>query len=170
MIEKAKNLLKKKHLLIVGKSEIERRQFINDLIIAVNFEVFRSPPKMKSIYDYRDFIKQEKLYEPWYKAKRYSVDQILDFHMDWIAENNSLVIMEEFEHMEESWRIELVRIYLNQIENRKKGEKKIHLVISQENENGLMEQLAKRIHLGDKERRTERQIIEQNLALIDLSA
>ncbi len=80
MIEKAKSILNKKHLLISGKSESERCKFINNLIIGVHFKVFRFSPKMKSFKDYLGFIKKEKLYEPWYKAKSYNVNQILDFH------------------------------------------------------------------------------------------
>jgi len=169
MIEKAKDILNKKHLLIIGASEIERRSFINDLIVGLNFEVFRFPSNMKLFDEYYDFIKKEKLYEPWYKAKKYNGNQILDFHWDWISENNSLIIMEEFEQMEERWKIELLRIYLNEIENRKKGEKKIHLIISQENENGLIEKLANVIERRENERRTEHQIIAQNLETLNIS-
>ncbi|WP_027421084.1 hypothetical protein [Crocinitomix catalasitica] len=169
MIEKAKNILNKKHLLIIGKSEVERRKFINDLIVSVNFEVFRFPSNMKLFDEYYDFIKKKKLYQPWYDAKSYNGNQILDFHWDWISENNSLIIMEEFGQMEERWRIELLRIYLNEIENRKKGEKKIHLIISQENEDGLTEKLAKVINVRENEKRTEKQIVEQNMRIIDVS-
>ena len=169
MIEKTKNILNKKHLLIIGESEIERRNFINDLIVGLNFEAFRFPSNMKLFDEYCDFIKKEKLYEPWYKAKNYNINQILDFHWDWVSESNSLIIMEEFEQMEENWRIELLRIYLNEIENRKKGEKKIHLIISQESENGLTEKLSNIIDIRENERRTEKQIVEQNLEIIDIS-
>ena len=169
MIEKTKNILNKKHLLIIGKSEIERRNFVNNIIQSVNLETFRFPPKMRLFDEYLDFIKKEKLYTPFYKAKSYSGDQIFDFHFDWISENNSLVVMEEFDFMEERWRIELLRIYLNVIENRKKGEKKIRLVISQETEKGLVEQLSKVIDIRENERRTEKQIVEQNMEIIDIS-
>ena len=130
------------------------------------FETFRFPSNMKLFDEYYDFIKKEQLYRPWYDAKTYNGNQILDFHWDWISENNSLVIVEEFELMEESWRIELLRIYLNEIEKRKKGEKKIHLIISQASENGLTEKLSKVIDVRENERRTEKQIVEQNLEII----
>jgi hypothetical protein len=170
MIEKTKtkNILNKKHLLIIGKSEIERRNFINDLILGLNFEVFRFPSNMKLFDEYYDFVKKEKLYEPWYNAKSYNGNQILDFHWNWISENNALIVMEEFEQMEESWRIELLRIYLNEIGNRKKGEKKIHLIISQESENGLTEKLAQVIDIRENERRTKKQIVQQNLEIINI--
>jgi hypothetical protein len=170
MIEKTKNILNKKHLLIVGKSESERQSLINKIIETTNFEPFRFPKNMKSIYDYIDFIKKEKLYKPWYQKKgNFNTNQILDFHWDWISDNNnSLIIMEEFDSMEEIWKIELLRIYLNEIENRKKGEKNIHLIISQERENELIEKLSKVISMRENERRTEKQIVEQNLELIEI--
>lgn len=59
MIEKARNILKKKHLLIIGESEVERKKFISDLITVVNFEVFRFPSKMKLFNEYYNFIKKE---------------------------------------------------------------------------------------------------------------
>ncbi|MEM6297538.1 MAG: hypothetical protein AAF740_02510 [Bacteroidota bacterium] len=155
--------------MIIGKTEIERREFINALIRDINFECFRFPPNMKSFNEYCDFIKQKKLYKPWYKAKSYNINQVLDFHWDWISENNPLIIMEEFGQMEERWQIELLRIYLNKVENRKKGEKKVHLIISQESENGLIEKLAKVISKRENERRTEKQIVEQNLEVIDIA-
>ena len=116
MIEKTKNILNKKHLLIIGKSEIERRNFVSDIIQSANLATFRFPAKMRLFDEYLDFIKKEKLYTPFYEARAYSGDQIFDFHFDWISENNSLVVMEEFDLMEERWRIELLRIYLNVIE------------------------------------------------------
>ena len=77
--------------------------------------------------------------------------------------------MEEFGKMEERWQIELLRIYLNEIENRKKEEKKIHLIISQESEDGLIEKISKVIQSRINERRTKKQIVEQNLEIIDIS-
>jgi len=168
MFEKIKNILNKKHLLIIGKSQLERQNFISGIIRNVNFETFRFPPNMRLFDQYYDFVKKEKLYKPWYNAKTYNGNQILDFHWDWISENNSLIIMEEFELMEENWKIELLRIYLNEIENQKKSEKKIHLIISQENENGLTEKLSKVIDFRENERRTKKQIVEQNLEIISI--
>ncbi|TCI92709.1 hypothetical protein [Tenacibaculum sp. M341] len=169
MIEQTTQILNKKHLLIIGKTATARKLFINDLLLNTNFEVFRFPSKMKLFDEYIDYVKMKKLYEPWYKAKSYSTDQIFDFHFDWISESSSLVIIEEIQYLEETWQIELLRIYLNVIENRKKGEEKIHLIISQESENNLISKLSKVIDIRDNERRTSRQIVEQNLKVIDLN-
>ncbi len=168
MVEKTQKILSKKHLLIVGKTEAERRMFINALIKDLNFEVFRFPRKLKSIDEYCDVIEKEKLYAPWYSAKSYNINQILDFHWDWISENNSLIVMEDFDQMEELWRIELLRIYLNEIDGRKKGENRIHLIISQESENGLTEKLSKVIKIRENEKRTRRQVVDQNLQIVKL--
>ncbi len=82
MIEKTQNILNKKHLLIIGKTETERRKFVNDLIQSVNLEVFRFPSNMKLFDEYYDFIKRERLYSPWNDAKSYNGNQILDFHWE----------------------------------------------------------------------------------------
>jgi hypothetical protein len=99
------NILNTKHLLIVGKSEIERKVFISEIIKNANFETFRFPSKMKSFDEYHNFIKTHRLYSPWYEAKSYNENQILDFHWDWISQNNSLIIMEEIDLMENIWKI-----------------------------------------------------------------
>ena len=161
MINHAKKTLNKKHLLIIGKTEVERRNFVNELIKVTDFETFRFPKGMSSIGEYYNFIKKEQLYTPWYEQKTYNSNQILDFHWDWIAENNSLVIMEEFHHMEERWRIGLLKEYVNAVENHKKGEKFNHLIISQESEDEIVEKLSEVILIKENERRTRMQIIAQ---------
>jgi len=168
-IKEIKNKLDKKHLLIIGKSEIERRNFISDIIQDGNYATHRFPTKMRLFDEYINYVKKEKLYTPFYDAKSYNGNQIFDFHFDWIHENNSLVIMEEFHLMEERWKIELLRIYLNVIDGRKKGQKKNHLIISQENENGLIEKLSTVINVRENERRSKRQIVDQNLEVININ-
>lgn len=162
------NILSKKHLLIVGKSEIERRNFVSFIIENANYETFRFPSKMRLFDEYYDFIKKEQLYKPWYEAKSYNGDQILDFHWDWIAENNSLLVLEEFDFMEERWKIELLRIFLNETENRKKGKDKIKVILTQDSENGIIDKLSNVINMKEHEKRTKKQIIEQNLELINI--
>ena len=168
MTDSIRNLLYRKHILIVGKSQVERRRVINQVIVNIDFPVVRFPAGMKSLYDYVDFVKEAKLFAPWYKAKKYNTNQIMDFHSDWISDSNSLVIMEEVDEWEETWKVEYLRIYIDEIENRKKGEKKIHLLVSQNEENGLIDQLAQKMYVRDNERRTRRQIVEQNLSVITI--
>lgn len=160
--------LKKKHLLIVGKSEIERRNFVTTIIENANYETFRFPSKMRLFDEYYDFIKKEQLYNAWYEAKSYNGNQILYFHWDWISENKSLLVLEEFDFMEESWKIELLIFFIKEIENRKKGENKIKVIITQDVENGIIEKVSNVINTKENEKRTKRQIIEQNLELINI--
>jgi len=49
-----------------------------------------------------------------------------------------------------------------------KGESKIKAILSQESENELIEKLSNVINMKEGERRTRRQIIEQNLELINI--
>lgn len=162
------NLLNKKHLLIVGKSEIERRNFVSYIIENANYETFRFPSKMGLFDEYFDFIKKQNLYKPSYQAKSYNGNQILDFHWDWITENNSLLVIEEFDFMEEKWKMELIRIFLDEINDRKKGEDKIKVILSQDSENGLIENLSNLINFNENENRSKRQIVEQNLEVISI--
>lgn len=76
--------------------------------------------------------------------------------------------MEEFDYMEESWKMELFRLFIHETENRRKGEDKIKVIFSQNSENGLIDKLSHIITLKESEKRTKRQIIEQNLELINI--
>jgi len=138
MIDKAVKALTKKHLLIYGQSETDRTEFINQILEKVHYSVLHFPKGMKSLFDYLDFVGAKKLYEPWYTKKgKFGPNQILDFHRDWISDSSHLVIMEEYHKMEDDWHINLVSLYLDEIAYRKKGQNVVHLIISQESENGL---------------------------------
>jgi hypothetical protein len=170
MIDKVIKKLNKKHLLIIGGNKIKRQQLIDTIINRANLEFFRLPKGMISIDEYIDAVRKEELYQPWYTKKgKFGCNQILDFHRDWISENNSLVTLEEFQKMEQRWKMEIIRTYLEEIQNRKKGKKTIRLIISQENENGLIDKLAEEIHIKDNERRTKKQIIEGSLEIIEIN-
>ncbi len=171
-MERIKKILKRNHLLVIGKTEIERKKFITELINISGFETFRFPSKMQTIDDYFKFMKKMHLYNAWYDAKSYNWHAMWDFHREWILRNNSLVVLEELDDMEYDDKIQsILPMYINAMEEKKKGEDCIHLIISQESENGLIEQLTNCffIHIHrEKERRTKRQIIEQNLKIIDI--
>lgn len=91
-MENIKEILKKKHLLIIGKTEIERKNFVTKLIQLSNYETYRFPSKMKLFDDYFDSMKKMKLFKPWYESKSYNGNAIWDFHRDWISESNSLLV------------------------------------------------------------------------------
>jgi len=169
MIEKIISTLKKKHLVILGKTEIDRTNLINQIIPLVNYETYRFPKSMKTIDDYVDAVRNKKLFEPWYSKKgKFGTNQILDFHRDWISENNSLVIMEEFQGMEVRWKLDILRSYLDEVAFRQKDQKVIHLIITQESENDLLNNLSEQIGIPDNDRRTKRQIVDGGFELIEL--
>jgi hypothetical protein len=169
MIDKAILKLSKKHLLIIGGSKTERHDLIDKIINQANLEFFRFPKGMNSIDEYIDFVRKENLYHAWYTQKgKFGSNQLLDFHRDWISENNSLIIMEEVQEMEHRWKIDLLGTYIEQIQNRKKEDKTIRFVISQENEDGLINNLIENVYAVEGERRTKRQIIEGSIELITI--
>ena len=161
--------LYKKHLLIVGGDKTQRQKLIDEIITQANLDFFCFPIGMKTIDKYIDFVRKENMYQAWYSKKgKFGSNQILDFHRDWILENNSLVILREFQEMEQSWKMDIIGTYIEQIENKKKGEKAIKLIISQEDENNLIEDLTREIYIKDGERRTKSQIIEGNIEVIEV--
>jgi len=169
MLGKALEKLKRKHLLIIGGQEIQRKKLIDNILKAANFEFFRFPKQMKTIDNYLDFVRRENLYQPWYSKKgKFNDNQVLDFHRDWISENNSLVIMEEFQNMDKRWKMDLLKSYIDEVENRKKGEKTMRLIISQENENELIGNLSNEFYTNENDSRTPEQIIKGSLEIIEV--
>jgi len=79
-----------------------------------------------------------------------------------------LVILEEFQDMEESWKLDLLGSYIFEIENRKKGVKVVHLIVSQESENDLIDKLSDEVSVRENERRTKRQIVEGSFEVVEL--
>ena len=65
-------------------------------------------------------------------------------------------------------RLAATKGFIERKEFEKKGENKIHLIISQESENGLIKKLSEDIDVKENERRTKGKIIEQNLEIINL--
>jgi|GEM_PF-2379662 len=169
MIEKALSILKKKHLLIVGKSEVDRNRFLSQLIEKADVETFRFPKGMKSLYDYIDFVRTKKLYHAWYSKKgKFGTNQILEFHSEWIDDSQSLVVLEEFQDMEEGWKLDIIRSYLEKVAFRKKEEKTVHLVVTQELEDGLFDKLESVNWIPENDNRTMRQVIAGSLHLLNI--
>lgn len=168
MFDKAHNILNNKHLLVIGGSEKKRHHFINELVKKMNLETFRFPSNIKTSIEYLDFVKHKKLFKPWYESKSYNNNQILDFHLDWLLENNSLIIIEEIDLIEKDWKAFLITNFLKIIDGKKKGEERIHLIISQKNENGLIDDLISFIDIKKSEKRSKRQVIKQNLELYSI--
>lgn len=167
MIEEALRKLSKKHLLILGGTPDQRKDLVGQIISGANRDFFRFPKGMKTIDEYVDFVRKEGLFRPWYEKKgRYGTNQILDFHRDWIAENNALIILEDLDEMEERWKLDLLKTYFREIQNRQKGEKKIGLVITQEEEGGLIQKLADQVYISENDRRNSTQIINGSVEVM----
>ena len=170
MIEIALKKLVKKHLLIVGGSKSQRQKLIDGIISKANLEYYRFPMGMNMIDEYVNYVRKENLYRPSYdKRGKYGTNQILDFHRDWIAANNSLVIMEELQEMEERWKMDLIETYTSQVQNQKKGEKTIRLIITEKSENGLIKKLQEDIFVDVNEKRTKKQVVDGSIEVIDLA-
>ena len=75
--------INKKHILITGKTELERRGLINELIENSNFETFRFPLRMKSSTEYFNFCSKYGLYQDW---------QDTVSHIGWISEKIGLMV------------------------------------------------------------------------------
>lgn len=169
MVEELINILNKKHVVVFGRSEQDRTKLIDEILPRVHYESYRFPKGMKRLEDYVDFVRAKKLYNPWYTKKgRFGINQVMDFHSDWISANNSLVVLEEFQDMEEVWKLSIMRSYLDQVAFRKKNQKVIHLVITLEKENDLLSKLSEKIGVPDSDKRTTRQIVDGGFELIEL--
>lgn len=169
-LEKIKAKITRRHLLIVGNTEAERKALISKVIDFSNFPTYRFPSGMERFEDYIEFVRKKDLYTPFYHSdKQFNGNQLFDFHIDWFYHNNALVVLEEFHKMEERWRVELLRLYIEECENHKKGTDFIHLIASQEAEEGIIEKLIPKFNLSATEKRTKRQVVEGNLEVIDLS-
>ncbi len=166
MNKKIEELITKKHIIIIGKTETERHSFVNEIIQKLDFEFFRFPSGMTTFKEYITIVEKNSLFLPFITSKgKYNINQIFDFHIDWISENNSVIILEEFQKMEENWRIELLRIFIEKLEMNKA--KSARLIISQKDENNLIDKLNPFIH--ETTNKSNKQIIDSNLIVIDIS-
>ncbi len=162
-------ILSKKHLFLIGGTKLERKRTVTSIIEKSEYASYRFPSGIESIDDYLAYIRKEKLFTPWYETKgKHGSNQVIDFHMDWIKENEVLVIMEEIQMMDEKWKLEIICWYIDVIENHKKGEKFSHLLITQDEENNLVKRLAEIINVKDNHNRTKIQIVKNNLKIYDL--
>mgnify|MGYP000577908386 CR=1 FL=1 len=169
MIDLALKKLARKHLLIIGGTKPQRQRQIDILISKANLDFFRFPIGMKTIDEYVSFVRKENLYRAWYdKNGKFGSNQLLDFHRDWILENNVLIIMEEIQEMEEGWKMDLLGSYAKEIQNQQKTVKTIRLIVTQDTENDLLNNLADSLYVHENEKRTKRQIVDGVFEVIEL--
>jgi hypothetical protein len=112
-----KNFTFQKHILIVGKTEMERQKSLAHILKYSDLKCIRFPTSMKSFSDYLNIIQSKKLFFPFYETKRkYNLNRILDFHIDWISDNNCLFVFKEFQKVEDKFSLEIMRIMINNLE------------------------------------------------------
>jgi len=169
-VEHAIRLLSKKHLLITGFSKKKKTAIIDQIVEQSGYTVYRYQGELASIDDYIEFIRKNRLYTPFYKQRgKFNSNQILDFHQDWVTENhNSLVILEGIDNIEARWKLDIITTYINEVAFRKKGEKAIHLLITQETEDNLFLQLQDLLGIPDEDRRTPDQVVNGSLTILDI--
>ena len=164
MIVPKENINFSKHILISGNSEIERRKLLSKILIKCNLETIVFPKSMKNFGEYINTIEKKKLFEPYYESNRkYNSNQILDFHIDWIAENNCLFVLEEFQNMDDNWNNEILRILINNLETNNKSATKFILTIDDETK--LINNLKEIVDVTNY--KTKDQVVESNLQIIN---
>lgn len=156
-------IIKQKHVLIIGKTQTERHKFLVELSRNLSYQITWFPSSMTSFDEYLQTVKIKKLFNASFPAKgKYNFSQIYDYHRDWIENSNSIFILEEFHKMEEVWKIELLRMFIENLEKYKRGA--TLLIISQDEENGLLSKL--KVNSNDK--KTSEQIINSNLKIVEM--
>ena len=159
------NFTFQKHILIVGKTEMERNKSLSQILENNHLEIIKFPKLMKSFSDYLNVVQSKKLFSPFYESKgKYNLNQILDFHIDWIADNNCLFVFEEFQKIEDRFGLEIIRIMINNLEVNHKSATKI--IMTLEDETCLINSLAEVVN--ETKYKTKDQIIQSNLQIIAL--
>lgn len=160
-----KNLNFQKHILIVGKTEMERRKRLAYILGNCDIEYVVFPKSMRSFSDYLNVIRSEKLFSPFYESKgKYNLNQILDFHIDWISDNNCVFVFEDFHKVEDKFSLEIMRLMINNLETNRKSAVKI--IITLEDETELINNLNGIVN--ETKYKTKTQVVESNLQIIVL--
>jgi hypothetical protein len=166
----------RKHILIVGKSSNDRLKFLNELITGTNKKAYRFPPNLRTFDEYIEQVRKLFPFVPttWKEQnpKKWTRNQVWDFHLDWTENtHNILVILEEFGEMEANWKFEIIKHYLQTSyyqEGQNDNNLNFQLIITQDKDDGLVENLIPIFGLNDNESRTEDQVILGKLKIIDL--
>jgi hypothetical protein len=166
----------RKHILIVGKNSNERHNFLNGLIKGENKIVYRFRPNIQTFSEYIEQVRELFPFIPttWQEQnpKKWTRNQIWDFHLDWTNNTYSiLIVIEEFGDMEIKWKYEIIKDYIQTSyyqEGQNGNSLNFQLIITQEKNEGIVEILTPIFGLNEKETRTEEQVILGKLKIIDL--
>lgn len=166
----------KKHLLIVGKSEKERKNYVENIISTSNKVIYRFK---RHINDFDEYIEQVRNIFPFIpfnwdeqNPKKWTLNQIWDFHLDWTDDTfNILIILEEFDEIEDNWKTEIIRDYFITSYNQEeigKSNLNFQLILTLKQENELIKNAVSKFGLNENEKRTKEQIINGKLKIINL--
>jgi hypothetical protein len=171
------NNIDRKHLLVVGRSAKDRENFLDHLITTSNKVVYRFPKNIISFEEYIEQVRQLFPFVPtnWHEQnpKKWMRNQIWDFHLDWASNTHSiLIVIEEFGQMEKNWKIEILRDYLARSYDQEQTNMSLlsfQLIVTQEEEEDLLERLGAIIGLKENEKRTGEQVVLGKLQVINLN-
>lgn len=165
-----------KHLLIIGNSKLKRKKYVDELISKTNKVVYRFQYNLNSFDNYIEQVREIFPFVPlgWKEQnpKKWSLDQIWDFHLDWTNYTSGiLIILEEFEKIEEEWKMEIIRDYLITSywqEKEKTSKLNFQLIITLRDKKDLIEKIIPKIGLHKNEKRTQEQVVKGKLEVINL--
>lgn len=165
-----------KHILVVGKTPLERHEFVEGFILESNKEIYRLKSNLKSFEEYIENVRYSFPFIPsnWSEQnpKKWTLNQVWDFHLDWTHDTKGiLIIIEEFGKMEEKWKTEIIRDFIMTSyyqEEPNKNYSNFQVIISMDSESNLIEQITSSIGLLENEKRNEHQILKGKLTVIDL--
>jgi hypothetical protein len=156
-------ITKQKHVLIIGKTQTERHKFLVELSRHLSYQIIWFPASMTSFDEYLQTVEIKKLFNAYFPAKgKYYFAQIYDYHRDWIEVNKLIFVLEEFHKMEEVWKIELLSMFIENLEKNKRGA--TLLIISQDEVNGLLSKLK----VNSNAYKSSEQIINSNLKIVEI--
>ncbi|SDK66313.1 hypothetical protein SAMN05421823_103221 [Catalinimonas alkaloidigena] len=176
MVEAMAKITEKKHLLIVGKSAEARHELVNSLVETSNRQVYRFPANIERFDEYLEHMRRLFPFVPinWKEQnpKKWTLNQIWDFHLDWTDHTHSiLIVIEEFGEMEERWKIEILRDYFSKSyyqEQPNTSRSNFQLIVTQQEEGNMIDKLSSVFGLKEHEKRTATQVIQGKLEVINL--
>ncbi|QHT70022.1 hypothetical protein GXP67_26940 [Rhodocytophaga rosea] len=166
----------RKNLFVVGKSAADRQRFVDNIVATTNKVVYRFPPNIRSFDNYIEQVRRLFPFVPtnWHEQnpKKWTRNQVWDFHLDWTNNTHSiLIVIEEFGKMEENWEIEIIRDYLQKSYYQEQINNPLvnfQLIVTQEEDEGIVEKLSAIFGLKENEKRTSNQVISGKLQVINL--
>lgn len=166
----------KKHLLIIGNSEEQRKKYVDNIISNSNKVIYRLERNLNSFYEYIDEVRNVFPFIPYnwdeQNPKKWTLNQVWDFHLDWTYDTiNILIVFEEFDKIEDNWKTEIIRHYFTTSycqEKANKSKLNFQLILTLKEENELVTKVISKFALNEDEKRTEEQIIDGKLKIINL--